>query len=146
LEGIIVFADESNIHDLKLFDEAQKVKSIGAIRLSFLTDPRILNQQNNQQGEPVVQSPVCNSEGQLSAWRMLDPANDGFDPQKMEWAGFVLDSKWLSEKDLDDIDESLKGLLGDNESGIEPLANCGEKVLVWWIRAEMQPDSKFPPG
>ncbi|KAJ1700284.1 hypothetical protein LUZ63_000063 [Rhynchospora breviuscula] len=146
MEGIIVFADESNIHDLKLFDEAQKVKSVGAINLSFLTDPRNPNQENNPQPEPVVQGPVCNSDGQLSSWRTLDPSNDGFAPQKMEWAGFLLDSKLLLEKDLDKIDANLKGLLGDNGSGIEPLGKCADNVLVWWIRAETQPATKFPPG
>ncbi|KAJ3704660.1 hypothetical protein LUZ61_008365 [Rhynchospora tenuis] len=143
MQGVIVFADESNIHDLKLFDEAQKVKSVGAINLSFLTDPRNPNQENNA---PVVQGPVCNSDGQLSGWRTLDSTNDGFAPEKMEWAGFFMDSKWLLEKDLNKIDANLKGLLGDNGSGIEPLGKCADNVLVWWIRAETQADTKFPPG
>ncbi|KAJ4813793.1 Glycosyltransferase [Rhynchospora pubera] len=146
MEGVVVFADESNIHDLKLFDEAQKVKSVGAINLSFLTDPRNPNQENNPQLQPVVQGPLCNSDGQLSGWRTLDSTNDAFAPQNMEWAGFLLDSKWLLEKDLDKIDANLKGLLGDNGSGIEPLGKCAHNVLVWWIRAETQPDTKFPPG
>ena len=78
-------------------------------------------------------------------------------PRKLEWAGFVLNSKLLW-KDLDDKPEWIKDLevfdgvddiesplylLGDT-SVVEPLGSCGRQVLLWWLRVEARTDSKFP--
>ncbi|KAJ3677279.1 hypothetical protein LUZ60_003003 [Juncus effusus] len=140
MEGIILFTDESNIHDLKLFDEAQKVKSIGAVQLSFLSPP---NQQNDDFA-PKAQGPICDSSGKITGFKTWEFENDGFAPKgRTEWAGFAIDANFIFEKDLDVINEDIMGLVG-NGSGMDPLHDCQESVLVWWIRAETRPDSIFP--
>ncbi|WOL15648.1 putative glucuronosyltransferase [Canna indica] len=37
MDGIVVFADDNNVHTVELFDEAQKVKWMGAISVGILT-------------------------------------------------------------------------------------------------------------
>ncbi|KAL7231761.1 hypothetical protein ACSBR2_009905 [Camellia fascicularis] len=79
-------------------------------------------------------------------------------PRKLEWAGFVLNSRLLWKeaedkpmwvKDLDtftgngDNFESPLALLKD-PSVVEPLGSCGRKVLLWWLRVEARADSQFP--
>ncbi|RYQ80720.1 hypothetical protein Ahy_Scaffold1g106940 isoform H [Arachis hypogaea] len=103
LDGVVMFADDSNMHSMELFDEIQNVK-------------------------------------------------------KLEWSGFVLNSR-LVWKDVDDKPEWVKDLdeldgageevesplsLLKTTSMVEPLGNCGRQVLLWWLRVEARSDSKFP--
>lgn len=117
-----------------------------------------------------VQGPACNSSGQLVGWHTfnslpyversatyIDDAATVL-PRKLEWAGFVMNSRlvwkdtedkpeWIRDLDTvaEDTIESPLALLND-VSAIEPLGNCGKKVLLWWLRVEARADSKFPSG
>ncbi|THU63725.1 hypothetical protein C4D60_Mb01t18860 [Musa balbisiana] len=168
LDGIIVFADESNVHRLELFDEVQKVEWIGALSVGILTH----SQREGEKGQsPLpIQGPACNASGHLIGWHTFNNlpyakkaaafVGDGATvlPMKLEWAGFVMNSRLLwreaEEKpgwvrDLDEVGingeeiESPLDLLTD-ASSVEPLGNCGKKVLLWWLRAEARFDSRFP--
>lgn len=37
LDGIVMFADDSNVHNMELFDEIQTVNWIGAVSMKILT-------------------------------------------------------------------------------------------------------------
>ncbi|KAE9466851.1 hypothetical protein C3L33_01262, partial [Rhododendron williamsianum] len=149
LEGIVMFADDSNMHSMELFDEIQKVKWVGAVSVGILVhlgDPEeesSVAQKDDVENSPMpVQGPACNSSD-----------------QKLEWAGFVLNSRLLWKenevdkpewvKDLDTVGgdaediETPLSLLKD-PSVVEPLGSCGRKILLWWLRVEARADSKFP--
>lgn len=76
--------------------------------------------------------------------------------QKPEWSRFVMnlrlvweESKFKREwiKDLNEFDKIKNPLsLLKDSSMVEPLGNCGKKVMMWWLRAEARADSKFPSG
>ncbi|TKY55679.1 beta-1,4-xylosyltransferase IRX14H [Spatholobus suberectus] len=176
LDGIVMFADDSNMHSLELFDEIQNVKWIGAVSVGILVRSGGADESSSLQGEeealPMpVQGPACNATNNLVGWHTFnslryagrsavyidDPAP--VLPRKLEWAGFVLNSRLLW-KDLDDkpdwikdlevldgVDEDIESplaLLRDT-SVVEPLGDCGRHVLFWWLRVEARTDSKFPP-
>ncbi|ONK70297.1 uncharacterized protein A4U43_C05F32280 [Asparagus officinalis] len=181
LDGIVVFADDSNMHSLELFDEIQKVKWIGALSVGILahsgnSEPLVQNEKKSEEDKenmPLpIQGPACNSSNQLVGWHtfnslpfMENIATTVGDvgtvlPTKIEWAGFVLNSKlvWGEDegkpewvRDLDSVGlngeeiESPLALLKE-ASGVEPLGSCGKKVMLWWLRVEARADSKFPPG
>ncbi|XP_010270814.1 PREDICTED: probable beta-1,4-xylosyltransferase IRX14H [Nelumbo nucifera] len=180
LDGIVMFADDSNVHSMELFDEIQSVKWIGAVSVGILAhsgnsdDSSSLPQkQEDEENFPLpIQGPACNSSGRLTGWHTFNSlpyvgkSATYFDdratvlPRKLEWAGFVLNSKlvWKDVEDkpewVRDVDtlaadgedlESPLSLLKDT-SVVEPLGNCGRKVLLWWLRVEARSDSKFPPG
>jgi hypothetical protein len=78
-------------------------------------------------------------------------------PRKLEWAGFMLNSRLLWKeaedkpewvKDMDLVDENIENPLAllKDPSMVEPLGSCGRQVLLWWLRVEARADSKFPPG
>ncbi|ONK60463.1 uncharacterized protein A4U43_C08F18740 [Asparagus officinalis] len=146
MDGIVVFADDSNIHSTEMFDEIQKVKHIGAISVGFLTHSDIEEENHSIP----IQGPECTPSGKFVGMQTLDPSSN-----KLEWAGFVLSSRLLWEnveerptwvQNIDDLEiESPLALLKD-ASYVEPLGNCGKKILVWWIRSEARADSKFPAG
>ncbi|KAK9135881.1 hypothetical protein Syun_015211 [Stephania yunnanensis] len=179
LDGIVMFADDSNMHSMELFDEVQSVKWFGALSVGILTHsgkseelPNLNAKVENEENFPVpVQGPACNSSGQLVGWHTFNSLpfaektatyiGDGATvlPRKLEWAGFVLNSRLLWKeaegkpewvRDLDTLDEdggleSPLSLLKD-ASFVEPLGDCGRKVMLWWLRVEARADSKFPPG
>ncbi|PIA56582.1 hypothetical protein AQUCO_00700731v1 [Aquilegia coerulea] len=181
LDGIVMFADDSNMHSMELFDEIQSVKWMGAVSVGILAhsansvESFSLTQMEEDETENVpmpVQGPACNSSGQLAGWHTfnslpyVEKSATYIDdmamvlPRKLEWAGFVLNSRllwkeaedkpeWIRDLDtlVDDGDtlESPLSLLKDS-SFVEPLGNCGRKVLLWWLRVEARADSKFPPG
>ncbi|OVA02073.1 Glycosyl transferase [Macleaya cordata] len=181
LDGIVMFADDSNMHSMELFDEIQSVKWIGAISVGILThssnsEDSLALSQKKQEGEenlPLpVQGPACNSSGQLTGWHTFNSLpyvgktatyigdRETVLPRKLEWAGFVLNSRlvWKESQDrplwVQDLDsltsnevsiESPLSLLKD-PSFVEPLGDCGRKVLLWWLRVEARADSKFPSG
>ncbi|KAH0458870.1 hypothetical protein IEQ34_011684 [Dendrobium chrysotoxum] len=180
LDGIVVFADDSNMHSMELFDEVQKVKWVGALSVGILVhsgnskpmSDKEPTEEEKQNAPLPIQGPACNSSGHLIGWHTFNslPYADKSAtlvgevgtvlPMKLEWSGFVLNSRVLWEdvegkpdwvRNLDDVGkdgeeiESPLALLKD-PSFIEPLGNCGKKVLLWWLRAEARADSKFPPG
>lgn len=180
LDGIVVFADDSNMHSMEFFDEVQKVKWMGAVSVGILahsgnpepTPNRQFSEEEKENFPVPIQGPACNSSGQLIGWHAFNslPYREKSAtfvgeaatvlPRKLEWSGFVLNSRLLWKeadgkpswvRDLDAVGEygeeieSPLSLLKD-ESFVEPLGNCGKKVLLWWLRAEARSDSKFPPG
>ncbi|KAG1363941.1 Glycosyltransferase [Cocos nucifera] len=180
LEGIVLFADDSNVHSMELFDEIQKVKWMGAVSVGIIAHsgntgmvaPRQLSKEEEENFPVPVQGPACNSSGQLAGWHTFNSLpyvnksatfiGDGAMvlPQKLEWAGFVLNSRLLWEeaegkpdwvRNLDEVGMNKEGIespldLLKDASFVEPLGNCGKKVLLWWLRVEARYDSKFPPG
>ncbi|CAL5369463.1 unnamed protein product [Camellia sinensis] len=178
LDGIVLFADDSNMHSMEFFDEIQNVKWIGAVSVGILAHSANSHEglsviQKNEDAENLpkpVQGPACNSSDKLVGWHTFNSlpyagksANYIGDraivlPRKLEWAGFVLNSRLLWKeaedkpmwvKDLDtftgngDNFESPLALLKD-PSVVEPLGSCGRKVLLWWLRVEARADSQFP--
>ncbi|VFQ69208.1 unnamed protein product [Cuscuta campestris] len=177
LDGVVMFADDGNMHSLELFDEIQKVRWVGAISFGILalsesSDEESSSVQRNNQKylQLPVQGPACNSSNHMVGWNTFDAtpytgktARYVGDravvlPRKFEWAGFVLSSRlvwkdaeekpdWV--KDLDDVVSagedigSPLSLLRDS-SVVEPLGNCGRKVMLWWLRVEARADSRFP--
>ncbi|KAK6128697.1 hypothetical protein DH2020_037547 [Rehmannia glutinosa] len=154
LDGIVMFADDSNMHNLELFNEIQKVKWIGAISVGILVH---------------WGGPACNSSNHFVGWHTFNPLpyversakyigdSAVVLPKKLEWAGFVLNSRLVWEdtekpvwvKELEEVGgdgedvESPMSLLKDS-SVVEPLGSCGRKVMLWWLRVEARADSKFP--
>ncbi|XP_027360980.1 probable beta-1,4-xylosyltransferase IRX14 [Abrus precatorius] len=178
LDGVVVFADDSNMHSMELFDEAQNVKWIGAVSVGILlhsTDNEESLSMVQEGGEEEaastpVQGPACNGTDKLVGWHTFNSlrytgrsavyVDDRAPvlPRKLEWSGFVLNSRLLWKdvdgkpewiKDLDALDgageeiESPLSLL-KSSSMVEPLGNCGRQVLLWWLRVEARTDSKFP--
>ncbi|CAK9134996.1 unnamed protein product [Ilex paraguariensis] len=180
LDGVLVFADDSNMHTLELFDEILKVKWIGALSVGILAhsgssveELSVVEKNEIEKNSPVpIQGPACNSSDQLVGWHTFNSlpyegksANYIGDraivlPRKLEWAGFVLNSRlvWKEAEDKPEWVKDLDMLAGDGEdiesplsllkdpSVVEPLGSCGRKVLLWWLRVEARADSKFPTG
>lgn len=101
MEGLVVFADESNVYSLDFFDEIQKVNWVGALSVGMLGhagfgEPAQLKSKNVReevvgggggrhllasrlQGfnssiiEPQVQGPACNSTGAIVGWHVYNP-------------------------------------------------------------------------
>ncbi|KAL2333506.1 hypothetical protein Fmac_014719 [Flemingia macrophylla] len=175
LDGIVMFADDSNMHSMELFDEIQSVKWIGAVSVGILVHSAGVDESSSLQGEeeapPMpVQGPACNATNNLIGWHTFNSLRyagrsavyiDDLEPvlpRKLEWAGFVLNSRLLW-KDLDDKPDWIKDLevldgadediesplsLLMDTSVVEPLGSCGRRVLLWWLRVEARTDSKFP--
>ncbi|XP_030538868.1 beta-1,4-xylosyltransferase IRX14 [Rhodamnia argentea] len=114
LDGIVMFADDSNIHSMELFDEVQAVKWIGAVSLGILphstvdeSDQAVSKVMDESNSLIPIQGPVCDSANQFKGWRtdngspnMLGGATHVDDrgsplPGKLEWAGFALNSRML---------------------------------------------------
>ncbi|KAF6176172.1 hypothetical protein GIB67_023463 [Kingdonia uniflora] len=176
-DGIVMFGDDSNMHDMELFDEIQKVNWIGAVSVGILAHSGSSEDMSSPSVEKEnlsmpVQGPACNSSGQLVGWHTFNSLpyaeksaiyigdKEMVLPRKLEWAGFVLNSRMVW-KDIDDKPEWIQDLDALSEDGkalesplsllndvsfVEPLGTCGRKVLLWWLRVEARADSKFPPG
>ncbi|XP_021714365.1 probable beta-1,4-xylosyltransferase IRX14 [Chenopodium quinoa] len=177
LDGLVVFADDSNMHSMEFFDEVQKVNNIGALSVGILVhsgdpnEPLQMEKMENDESSLPIQGPACNSSDSLVGWHTFDTSPyvekssvhigdiGTVLPRKVEWAGFVLNSRLLWKDNVDDKPEWMKDLdvLADDSvesplsllkdpSVVEPLGSCGRKVLLWWLRVEARADSKFPPG
>ena len=173
LDGVVVFADDSNMHSMELFDEAQNVKWIGAVSVGILlhSDESSYMVQSEEEGASMpVQGPACNATDKLVGWHTFNSLrytgrsavyiDDRAPvlPRKLEWSGFVLNSwlvwkdadgkpEWVKDLDeLDGVDEEIESPLSllKSTSVVEPLGNCGRQVLLWWLRVEARTDSKFP--
>jgi len=166
LDGIVMFVDDSNMHSMELFDEIQNVKWVGAFSIGIL-----VHSGGAEEASAIpVQGPACNATNNLVGWHTFKPLRyvgksavyiDDLAPvlpRKIEWAGFVLNSRllwrdlddrpeWIKDLQvLDEIDEDIESplsLLRDT-SVVEPLGSCGRHVLLWWLRVEARTDSKFP--
>ncbi|BFG35909.1 hypothetical protein CerSpe_221830 [Prunus speciosa] len=180
LDGIVMFADDSNMHTMELFDEMQNVKWFGAVSVGILahsenaydlSDSTIHKKEDGENPSMPVQGPACNSSNKLVGWHTFNSlpyvgksANYIDDrapvlPRKLEWAGFVLNSRllWNRAEDKPEWVKDLDGISGADEdigsplfllkdlSMVEPLGSCGRQVLLWWLRVEARFDSKFPP-
>ena len=178
LDGIVMFADDSNMHSMELFDEIQSVKWIGAVSVGILLhladtaeSSAMVQREGEDEATPMpVQGPACNATDKLVGWHTFNSLRYSgrsavyIDdrapvlPRKLEWSGFVLNSRLLW-KDVDDKPEWIKDLdelggvgeevesplsLLKTTSVVEPLGNCGRQVLLWWLRVEARTDSKFP--
>jgi putative beta-1,4-xylosyltransferase IRX14 len=177
MDGVVVFADDSNVHSMELFDEVQKVQWMGAVSIGILAhtgtaDQLRLSEEDKQNMPLPVQGPACNSSGHLAGWHTFNSLPFSGKtatvvgeaapvlPRGLEWAGFVLNSRMLWKeaegkpdwvKDLDAVGENGEEIenpltLLNDPSSVEPLGNCGKKVLLWWLRVEARADSKFPQG
>lgn len=182
LDGIVMFADDSNMHSMELFDEIQTVKWIGALSVGILAHSGnadelssvLKNQQGKHKEKPLmpIQGPSCDSSEKLVGWHIFNTPpyakktavyideKAAVMPSKMEWSGFVLNSRLFWKESVDDNPAWVKdfNLFDDNEemdsplslvkdpSMVEPLGSCGRRVLLWWLRVEARADSKFPPG
>lgn len=179
LDGIVMFADDSNMHSMELFDEIQNVKWLGAVAIGILAHsggdeeemPVPQKEEEKSSGLP-IQGPVCNSSNHWVGWQTFNSApfiqrSARFVgdraivlPRKLEWAGFVLNSRlvwddaedkpeWIRDLDVvavneKDVESPLSFV--KDPSVVEPLGSCGRKVMLWWLRVEARADSKFPPG
>lgn len=175
-----MFADDSNMHSMELFDEIQKVKWFGAVSVGILavsgnseeSVTRTAEDEKSEENQPLpVQGPACNSSSNLVGWHTFNSlAYAGKTatfiddratvlPRKLEWAGFVLNSRllwkeavdkpeWVNDLDLLDGAEGVESPLAllKDQSVVEPLGSCGRQVMIWWLRVEARADSKFPPG
>lgn len=174
-----MFMDDSNMHSLEVFDEIQKVKWFGALPVGIIAHSgggdeeeefSVIKKTSEKNSQLPVQGPVCNSSNHLIGWHTFDSSPFAEKsaryigdkavvlPRKLEWAGFVLNSRllWQDAEDkpewVKDLDTAIEAgeeienplsLLKDS-SMVEPLGNCGHKVMVWWLRVEGRADSKFP--
>ncbi|CAN6917738.1 unnamed protein product [Brassica oleracea] len=185
LDGVVMFADDSNMHSMEFFDEIQNVKWFGAVSVGILAhsgnaeemvmsmDKRreVEEEESSSLSSLPVQGPACNATDKLIGWHVFNTLPYAGKsavyiddvaavlPQKLEWCGFVLNSRILWDE-AESKPEWVKefGLLNENEgvesplsllndpSMVEPLGSCGRQVLLWWLRVEARADSKFPPG
>lgn len=138
LDGIVVFADDSNMHSMELFDEIQNVKWIGALSIGILAHSSTTTDESESstvqrvaedENRPVpVQGPACNSSNKLVGWHTFNTqpyegkAAIYIDdratvlPRKLEWSGFVLNSR-LVWKDVEDKPEWANDL--DSLEGVD---------------------------
>nr|XP_043633498.1 beta-1,4-xylosyltransferase IRX14-like [Erigeron canadensis] len=121
LDGIVMFADDSNMHSLELFDEIQKVEWIGAVSVGILVQsshseedtfdsPKNLDKIDKNSTIVPVQGPACNSSDKLVGWHTFNSllyrqkrANYIGDmavvlPRKLEWCGFVMNARLVWEE------------------------------------------------
>ncbi|KAF0890721.1 hypothetical protein E2562_004220 [Oryza meyeriana var. granulata] len=155
MDGVVVFADENSILRTELFDEAQKVKSVGAVPVGVLGE-------DEGTSESFLQAPSCDASGKLVGYHVSEettlPANRGdmLLSSRLEWAGFVVNAQALWEgaaarpewvRDIDAIDDgsaaSPLSLVSD-AARVEPLASCGKAALAWSHRSDALHEVKFP--
>jgi hypothetical protein len=157
MDGVVVFADENSILRTELFDEAQKVKSVGAVPVGVLGE-------DEGTSETFLQAPSCDAEGKLVGYHVSEetmlPANRGdmLLSSRLEWAGFVVNAQALWEgggaasrpewvSDIDAIDDGAAASplsLVTDAARVEPLASCGQAALAWSHRSDALHEVKFP--
>lgn len=79
LDGIVIFADDSNMHSLEFFDEIQKVKWIGALSVGILAhsggveeEISTVQKEEDKHLQLPVQGPACNSSDHFVGWHPFD--------------------------------------------------------------------------
>lgn len=150
-EGIVMFADDSNMHSLELFDEIQKVNWIGAVSVGILAHsdngahPSPLLEKDNELSMAVpVQGPACNSSDQLVGWHIFnslpyqEKSAKFIDdramvlPQRLEWAGFVFNSRlvWKDAGAKPEWVKDLDSMGGLGEDLVSPLSLLKDHSVV----------------
>ncbi|KAF2283760.1 hypothetical protein GH714_014941 [Hevea brasiliensis] len=140
LDGIVMFADDSNMHSMDLFDEIQNVKWFGAVSIGILAHSGgadesslvAVKEEVEKRSSMPVQGPACNASNKLAGWHtfnslpyegksaiLIDDRATVL-PQQLEWAGFVMNSRLLWKetedkpdwmKDLDSVDADIESPL-----------------------------------
>ncbi|CAN1294311.1 Probable beta-1,4-xylosyltransferase IRX14H [Linum perenne] len=151
LDGIVMFADDSNMHSMELFDEIQNVNRFGAVSIGILAhsggaeelssaDVHKDVEENEKQAMP-IQGPVCNASDMLAGWHTFDSQlNEGniavyIDdratvlPSRLEWAGFVINSRLLWQ-DIEDKSQWVKDLDSVVEDVESPLSLLKDSSMV----------------
>ncbi|KAI7729083.1 hypothetical protein M8C21_018407 [Ambrosia artemisiifolia] len=141
LDGIVMFADDSNMHSLELFDEIQKVEWIGAVSVGILAhssrpdkDPfevqSAMDEEDEKKLSLPIQGPACNSSDRLIGWHTFNSvaykgknANYIGDmaivlPRNLEWSGFVMNSRlvWKEAEFRPDWIKDLDVVLAEDGS------------------------------
>jgi putative beta-1,4-xylosyltransferase IRX14 len=150
MDGIVLFADDSNVHSLDLFDEIQKVKWMGSVSVGILAhsggpNPTLLTEDEKLNPPIPVQGPACNSSGHLIGWHTFNSIpyskksatfvgeSATVLPGKMEWSGFVLNARMIWKDAEEGRPEWVKDLdkIGENGEEIEsPLALVNDASFV----------------
>jgi putative beta-1,4-xylosyltransferase IRX14 len=157
MDVIVVFADENNILRTELFDEAQKVTTVGAVPVGILGE-------DDGASESFLQV-SCDVEGNLVGYRVSEetvlPSNrsDMLMASRLEWSGFVVNVQvlWEDAKErpvwvrdlsaIDDTDPRAAGplVLVTDAGRVEPLASCAQAALAWSsLRSDSLHEVKFP--
>ncbi|XP_051141264.1 beta-1,4-xylosyltransferase IRX14-like [Andrographis paniculata] len=124
LNGIVMFADDSNMHSLELFDEIQNVRWVGAVSVGIIAysgvseEGRLPIVQRDEENDSKVsqlpiQGPACNSSNHLVGWHTFSTLPYAETraryigdraivlPRKLEWAAFVLNSRLVWEDNVE---------------------------------------------
>lgn len=155
LDGIIMFADDSNMHTLELFDEIQKVKWVGAVSVGILGQMggseegelsmihRDDSQKDEKSSQRPVQGPACNSSNHLVGWQTINTLSfversaryigdrAVVLPRKLEWAVFLLNSRlfWEGMNKPSWVKE-LEEVSGNEEDVESPLSFLNDASVV----------------
>lgn len=157
LDGIVVFADDSNMHSMEFFDEVQNVKWIGAVSIGILahssdsdTDESLGSivekkvEDNKENPTIPVQGPSCNSSNHFVGWHTFNSLPYAGKtatyigdratvlPRKLEWAGFVLNSQllWKDAEHRPEWVKDLDSLDGTDEDIGSPLSLLKDTSVV----------------
>eukprot|EP00249_Psilotum_nudum_P010755 c22743_g1_i1 orf=656-2263(-) len=122
LDGIVVFADDSNTYSLEFFNAVQRVNWIGSLSIGLLShsgfpgnlkeeaelkNDALVNRENAKQEARQwlpIQGPVCNSTGHLIGWYVPNTTADTvqgsanqrlYSLRMLEWSSFVLNAQLL---------------------------------------------------
>ncbi|KZV40584.1 hypothetical protein F511_36049 [Dorcoceras hygrometricum] len=151
LDGIIMFADDSNMHSMELFDEIQNVNWVGVVSVGIIThsggsgerELPVVQNDGDKISELPVQGPACNSSNHFVGWHTLDVSQFADRsaryigdravvlPAKLEWAGFILNARLVWEDTVDkpewvkDLDE-----VGRNDDFENPLSLLKDMSVV----------------
>ncbi|CAN0918050.1 Probable beta-1,4-xylosyltransferase IRX14H [Linum grandiflorum] len=151
LDGIVMFADDSNMHSMELFDEIQNVNWFGAVSVGILAHsggPEELSsadvhkdvEDKEKQAMP-VQGPACNASDKLAGWHTFDsqPYEGNIAiyiddratvlPGRLEWAGFVVNSRLLWQ-DVQDKPQWVNELDSIGEDVESPLSLLKDSSMV----------------
>lgn len=157
LEGVVVFADDSNMHSMELFDEIQNVKWFGSVSVGILAhsgnaeemvmsmDRREDKVDEEERSSLPVQGPACNATDKLIGWHIFNTLPYAGKsavyiddvaavlPQKLEWSGFVLNARllWEEAENKPEWVKDFGGLLNENHQGVEsPLSLLNDASMV----------------
>uniref|UniRef100_A0A1J3CQ54 Glycosyltransferases n=1 Tax=Noccaea caerulescens TaxID=107243 RepID=A0A1J3CQ54_NOCCA len=157
LEGVVMFADDSNMHSMELFDEIQNVKWFGSVSVGILAhsgnaeemvmsmDRREEKEDEEERSSLPVQGPACNATDKLIGWHIFNTLPYAGKsavyiddvaavlPQKLEWSGFVLNARllWEEAENKPEWVKDFGRLLNENHQGVEsPLSLLNDASMV----------------
>lgn len=151
LDGIVMFADDSNMHSVEVFDEIQKVKWFGALSVGILAhsggveeEISTVQKEEDRNLQLPVQGPACNSSDNFVGWHTFDSSpyveksaryigdRAVVLPRKFEWAGFVLNSRlvWKDAEERPEWVKDLDDVMGDREDVESPLSLLKDPSMV----------------